>query len=72
MNYFGLSIEADPYRVKEITYIFLYWVYELFQPKSVTFSTRALILVHFKTVHYFSQPIFGFFIFKKLITQFSH
>ena len=33
----------------------------LFQPKTPTFSTRALIWVHFKTVHYFSQPIFHLF-----------
>ena len=34
---------------------------DLFQPKTDLFSTRALIWVHFKTVHYFSQPIFGSF-----------
>ena len=27
---------------------------DLFQPKMDLFSTRALTLVHFKTVHYFS------------------
>ena len=27
---------------------------DLFQPKTSTFSTRTLILVHFKTVRYFS------------------
>ena len=32
-------------------------VIDLFQPKTDLFSTRALICVHFKTVHYFSQPI---------------
>ena len=32
---------------------------ELFQPKTSNFSTRALIWVHFKSVHYFSQPIFS-------------
>ena len=26
-----------------------------------SFSTRALILAQFKTVHYFSQPIFSLF-----------
>ena len=34
---------------------------DLFQPKTDLFSTRALIWVHFKTVHYFSQPIFSLF-----------
>ena len=34
---------------------------ELFQPKTSTFSTRALIWVHFKTVHCFSQPIISLF-----------
>ena len=34
---------------------------DLFQPKTDLFSTRALILVHFKTVRYFSQPIFILF-----------
>ena len=38
---------------------------DLFQPKTSTFSTRALILVHFKTVHYFSQPIFSLFSYLK-------
>ena len=33
--------------------------WDLFQPKTVTFSTLTLILVHFKTVHYFSQPSFS-------------
>ena len=34
---------------------------DLFQPKTLTFSTRALIWVHFKTVYEFSQPIFSLF-----------
>ena len=34
---------------------------DLFQPKTSTFSTRALIWVHFKTVRYFSQQIFRLF-----------
>ena len=34
---------------------------DLFQPKTPTISTRALISVHFKTVRYFSQPIFRLF-----------
>ena len=34
-------------------------IYDLFQPKMSTFSTRAHILVLFKTVHYFSQSIFS-------------
>ena len=40
-------------------------VYNLFQPMTDLFSTRALIWVHFKTVHYFSQPIFGLFSYLK-------
>ena len=36
-------------------------MYDLFQPKTDLFSTRALILVHFKTERYFSQSIFGLF-----------
>ena len=33
----------------------------LFQTKKSTFSTCALILVHYKLVHSFSQPIFSLF-----------
>ena len=36
-------------------------IVDLFQPKTALFSTRALISVHFKTVRYFSQPIFRLF-----------
>ena len=36
-------------------------LFDLFQPKTSTISTRALISVHFKTVRYFSQPIFRLF-----------
>ena len=39
---------------------------DLFQPKTDLFSTRALIWVHFKTVHYFSQPIFSLFSYLKM------
>ena len=47
--------------------------FDLFQSKTSTFSTRALIWVNFKTVHYFSQPIFSLFSYlKKCATQFSH
>ena len=38
---------------------------DLFQPKTVLFSTRALIWVHFKTVRYFYQPIFRLFSYLK-------
>ena len=38
---------------------------DLFQPKTDLFSTRALIWVHFKTVRYFSQPIFRLFSYLK-------
>ena len=38
---------------------------DLFHPKTSTFSTRALIWVHFKTVHYFSQSIFSLFSYLK-------
>ena len=38
---------------------------DLFQPKTSTFSTRTLISVHFKTVRYFSQPIFRLQVFKR-------
>ena len=40
-------------------------VSDLFQPKTDLFSTRALIWVHFKTVRYFSQPIFSLFSYLK-------
>ena len=43
----------EPFRRKD--------AFNLFQPKTDLFSTRALILVHFKTVRYFSQPIFILF-----------
>ena len=38
---------------------------DLFQPKTDLFSTRAPIWVHFKTVQYFSQPIFRLFSYLK-------
>ena len=38
---------------------------DLFQPKTDLFSTRALIWVHFKTVHYFYQPIYSLFSYLK-------
>ena len=34
---------------------------DLFQTNTDLFSTRALIWLHFKTVHYFSKPIFSLF-----------
>ena len=40
-------------------------IVDLFQPKTSTFSKRALIWVHFKTMHYFSQPIFSLFSYLK-------
>ena len=40
-------------------------ILDLFQPKTDHFSAHALILVHFKTVHYFSQPIFSLFSYLK-------
>ena len=45
--------------------IHYFYIYDLFQPKTSTISTRALISVHFKTVPYFSQPIFGLFSYLK-------
>ena len=39
---------------------------DLFHPKTSTFSTHALIWVHFKTVHYFSQQIFSLFSYLKM------
>ena len=51
------------------TYILLYYIwyhnhltYDLVQPKTSIFSTHALIRVHFKVVHWFSQPIFSLFL----------
>ena len=44
-------------------YIIMYS--DLFQPKTSTFSTRALIWAHFKTVRYFYQPIFSSFSYLK-------
>ena len=35
------------------------WHWDLFQPKTSTFSIHSLIWVHFKNEHYFSQPIFS-------------
>ena len=43
------------------TYLVVIIEHDLFQPKTSTFSTGALIWVHFKTVRYFSQPIFRLF-----------
>ena len=43
----------------------LFIIFDLFQPKTDLFSTRALIWVHFKTVRYFSQPIFSLFSYLK-------
>ena len=43
------------------------WIYDLFQTKKYTFSTCAFIWVHFKTVYYFSQPIFLIFTFKNAL-----
>ena len=40
-------------------------LFDLFQPKTDLSSTRALIWLHFKTVHYFSQPIFSLFSYLK-------
>ena len=39
--------------------------YDLFQAKTDLFPTRAFIWVHFKTVHYFYQPIFSLFSYLK-------
>ena len=36
---------------------------DLFQPKTDLFPTRSLVWVHFKTVRYFYQPIFGSFLY---------
>ena len=38
---------------------------DLFHPKTSNLSTRAIIWVHFKTVHYFSQSIFSLFSYLK-------
>ena len=38
---------------------------DLFQAKTDLFFTRAFISVHFKTVHYFSQPFFSLFSYLK-------
>ena len=46
-------------------YLIANFVNDLFQPKTDLFSTRSLILVHFKTVHYCSQPIFNLFSYLK-------
>ena len=39
--------------------------YDLFQPKTKLFSTLALILVHFKNVHYFLEPNVSLFLYLK-------
>ena len=77
-----VSMEAPFYSWSQIYNIGLYslhdWNFQhfpidLFQPKTDLFPTRALIWVQFKTVRYFSQPIFRLFSYlKKCITQFSH
>ena len=46
-------------------HIYISSTFDLFQPKTVTFSTRALIWANFKTVHYFSQPSFSLFSYLK-------
>ena len=43
--------------------------WDLFQPKTDIFSARSLFWVHFKTVHYFSKPIFSWFSYKKNARQ---
>ena len=40
--------------------------YDLFQPKTSTFSTRSLIWVHFKTVRYFLNQFSVYFNIKKM------
>ena len=44
----------------------LHSIIDLFQPKMALFSTRALIWVHLKTVHYFSQSILNLFSYLKM------
>ena len=41
-------------------------IYDLFQPKTSTFSTSALIWAHFTTVHYCSQTILCLFSYLKM------
>ena len=41
--------------------IFLSFYLDLVQPKTSTFSTHALVWVHYKVVHKISQPIFSLF-----------
>ena len=63
----SLSIPSNE-QVSKYTY-FCYYIHifnyvivmDLFQPKTDLFSTRARIWVHFKSVHYFSQPIYSLF-----------
>ena len=51
-------IDKDKSLFQPVTTTVLQGTKDLFQPKMSTISTRALISVHFKTVRYFSQPIF--------------
>ena len=50
-----------PKLIKNILYAL--WIQErdTFRTKKSNFSTHSLIWVHFKTVHYISQPIFSLF-----------
>ena len=58
-NIIQLSQKSTPFDAfDEIHQVF---IDDLFQPKTSTCSTLALIQMHFKTVHQFSQPIFSLF-----------
>ena len=50
-------INIIPLRKYPVICVLHFLTYDLFQPKTDLFSTRALIWVHFKTVRYFPQPI---------------
>ena len=76
-NIMALSVyDRKPVQYISMVLYDLKWIfpnkYDLFHPKTFTFSTHALIWVHFKTVRYFSQPIFSIFShFKNALHKFS-
>ena len=56
-----LKFKGPPEGIGSILWLVIPSIVDLVQLKTSTFSTRALILVHFKNVNYFSQLIFSLF-----------
>ena len=64
---FLYKVNSNPNKsLSDAELVYQYGAPDLFQTKTDLFSTRALIWVHFKTVHYFYQPIFSLFSYLKM------